>query len=135
MNTIEEFNALGFAYGDSVDISFSNGYTLEDQPYYNGYYTESGESLLVAYPGYDYIKACINNGSDLWEVAGLAPDDSATITLNERGKYLDIQTARNIHYTDERSDYDSNEAFANFRSVKAGSIAANTPYRSASPCG
>ena len=65
MNTIEEFNALGFAYGDSVDISFSNGYTLEDQPYYNGYYTESGESLLVAYPGYDYIKACINNGSDL----------------------------------------------------------------------
>lgn len=64
----------------------------------------------------------------------LAPDDSATITLNERGKYLDIQTARNIHYTDERSDYPSDDAFANFRSVKAGSIAANTLYRSASPC-
>ena len=27
-NTIEEFNAKGFAYGDSVDVSFSNGYKL-----------------------------------------------------------------------------------------------------------
>lgn len=48
-NTIEEFNALGFNYGDSVDITFSNGFTLKDIPYYNGYYTQNGEELLVAY--------------------------------------------------------------------------------------
>ena len=133
-NTIDEFNALGFEYGDSVDIVFSNGYILNDQPYYNGYYTENGKSLLVAYPGYDYIKAAINNGDDLWEVAGLNENDTATITLNERGKYLDIQNARNISYTDERSEFASDEVFANFRSVKAGNISANTLYRSASPC-
>ena len=63
--TIDDFNAMGFAYGDSVDVTFSNGYTLTDLPYYNGYYTGTGVPLLVAYPGYPYIKACINNGDDL----------------------------------------------------------------------
>lgn len=133
-STIEDFNALGYQYGDSVDITFSNGFTLTDQPYYNGYYTENGESLLVAYPGYDYIKACINNGDDLWEVSGLSEDDTATVTLNQRGKYLDIQNARDIHYTDAREDYESDEVFANFRAVSVTGIAADRLYRSASPC-
>ncbi|MBQ6568720.1 MAG: tyrosine-protein phosphatase [Clostridia bacterium] len=132
--TIDDFNAMGYEYGDSVNISFSNGYSLEDQPYYNGYYTNNGESLLVAYPGYDYIKACINNGDDLWVVAGLSENDTATVTLNERGKYLKIQKARDIHYTDVREDYDSDVIFANFRSVSVTGLAENTLYRSASPC-
>ena len=131
---IDDFNALGYQYGDSVDIAFSNGYTLTDQPYYNGYYTENGESLLVAYPGYDYIKACINNGDDLWVIAGLTENDTATVTLHERGKYLDIQNARDIHYTDAREDYDSDEIFANFRAVSVTGLRENTLYRSASPC-
>ena len=133
-STIDDFNALGYEYGDSVDIQFSNGYTLEDQPYYNGYYTQNGESLLVAYPGYDYIKACINNGDDLWVIAGLSEGDTAAISLNERGKYLEIQNARDIHYFDEREKYESDEVFANFRSVSVGGLAPDTLYRSASPC-
>ncbi len=133
-SAIEDFNALGFRYGDSVDIAFSNGYTLTDQPYYNGYYTENGESLLVGYPGYDYIKVCINNGDDLWDIAGLTEDDTATVTLNQSGKYLDIQNARDIHYTDERADYDSDEIFANFRCVSVTGLKPGTLYRSASPC-
>ena len=46
--TIDEFNDLGFTYGDSVRIEFSNGFVMEDLPYYNGYYTVTGEPLLVA---------------------------------------------------------------------------------------
>ncbi|MBR1708681.1 MAG: tyrosine-protein phosphatase [Clostridia bacterium] len=132
--TIDEFNALGYNYGDSVDIQFSNGYMLKDQPYYNGYYTHNGVSLLVAYPGYDYIKACINNGDDLWEVAGLSEGDTATVSLNARGTYLDIQNARDIHYYDDRAMYESDVVFANFRSVSVSGLAPNTLYRSASPC-
>ena len=132
--TIDEFNALGYNYGDSVDIQFSNGYTLKDQPYYNGYYTHNGVSLLVAYPGYDYIKACINNGDDLWEIAGLSEGDTATVSLNARGTYLDIQNARDIHYYDDRAMYESDVVFANFRSVSVSGLAPNTLYRSASPC-
>lgn len=131
---IDAFNDLGFAFGDSVDVSFSNGYTLSDLPYYNGYYTKTGDPLVVGYPGRDHIRACINSGGDLWEIAGLSDNDTVTITLSERGKYADIQDARDLYYTDARSDYDSDEMFANFRAVKGGNIKENTVYRSASPC-
>ncbi len=132
--TIDDFNALGFEYGDSVTVTFSNGYVMEDLPYYNGYYTSVGEPLLIAYHGYPYIKAAINNGDDLFEVAGLKDDDTATITLFGRGKYLPVQDARNISYVDIREKYDSDEEFANFRSVRAGEIEENVLFRSASPC-
>lgn len=132
--TIDEFNLLGFSYGDSVDVVFSNGYALKDLPYYNGYYTQSGDSLLVAYPGYDYIKVAIHFGDDLWNVAGLSEDMTVNITLNKKGRYKDIQDARDIRYEDERSLYASDEVFANYRSVSAGDIKENILYRSASPC-
>ncbi|MBR6349300.1 MAG: tyrosine-protein phosphatase [Lachnospiraceae bacterium] len=146
--TIEDFNALGFEYGDSVKVVFSNGYVLEDIPYYNGYYVNTGQPLLVGYPGYDYIKAAINNGDDLWDEAelkamkkedlwvgaSLEEHDVASVYLNEKGKYLDIQMARDIHYYDERERYPSDEAFANFRMIKMGDIKDRILYRSASPC-
>ena len=94
--TIEDFNALGFDYGDSLDITFSNGYKLEDIPYYNGYYASTGYPLLVAYKGYDYIKACIYNGDDLWVLAGVNENDTATISLHQKYGYLTIQNTRNI---------------------------------------
>lgn len=132
--TIDEFNAQGFIYGDSVKVEFSNGYVMEDLPYYNGYYVDAGEPLLVAYPGYDYIKAALNYGDDLWEIAGLDESDTAAVTLIEHGVYSDVQEARDIHYFDEREKYGSDEIFANFRSVNLGNLKENVLYRSASPC-
>ena len=146
--TIDDFNELGFAFGDSVDVEFSNGYRLEDIPYYNGYYVQAGEPLLVGYPGYDYIKAAINYGDDLWETgklyastannlwlqAALDEHCTATVRLREKAKYLAIQGARDIHYYDERERYESDTVFANFRNIRVGNIKENSLYRSASPC-
>ena len=131
--TIEEFNALGFTYGDSIDIHFSNGHSLEDIPYYNGFYTRNGDALLVAYPGYPYVRAGFNNGGDLYDVAGLTENATATVVLREKGKYLDVQEARNITYPDDWGAYGDDEVFANFRYVAAGNIVPCTLYRSASP--
>ena len=154
---IDDFNKLGFKYGDSVDVTFTNGYTLEDIPYYNGYYVDAGQPLLIAYPGYDYIKAAVNYGDDLWETANLQhgfgmsnteqqeiknlwksaalkEHDKASITLRERGKYLDVQEARDIQYSDERTKFDSDIIFANFRPMNLGRLKDNFFYRSASPC-
>lgn len=132
--SIDDFNALGFDYGDEVSIYFSNGYKLENIPYYNGYYTKAGEPLLVAYPGYPYIEAAFKDGDSLWTVADMAEGDTADISLISKGKYLGIQNARDIHYSNDRSLYSSDEVFANFRSVNAGNISKNILYRSASPC-
>lgn len=132
--TIDEFNALGFEYGDSCDVTFSNGYKLEDIPYYNGYYSKTGHPLISAYPGFPHIDVCVNNGDPLWETAGLKEGDTGTVTLREKGKYLTTQQALAAVYTTDRNDYPSDEAFANFRAMKGGQIAENTVYRSASPC-
>ena len=132
---IDDFNAKGFTYGDSVDVVFSNGYKLEDIPYYNGYYVAAGDPLLIAYPGYDYIKAAVNYGDDLWDTAKLGDAHcTGSIILKEKGKYRDIQEARDIHYYDERERYDSDEIFANFREMNVGGLKEKTVYRSASPC-
>ena len=146
--TIDDFNKLGFLYGDSVKVVFSNGYTMDDIPYFNGYYVDAGQPLLIAYPGYDYIKACVNYGEDVWEAgdlyaapgmrlfssAGLDEHCTASVYLLEHGKYLDTQTARDIHYYDERERYPSDEVFANFRNVRVGNIKEGILFRSASPC-
>ena len=131
--TIDEFNALGFEYGDSVDIIFSNGYELRDIPYHSGYYCKTGETLLVAYPEYDYIDVCINNGDSLWVLGKFKDSDTASIIRKEKGKYKSQEKLLNIRYTDERDDYSSDEVFANFRNVKTGNIKDNILYRGASP--
>lgn len=152
--SIDDFNKLGFAYGDSVDVIFTNGYKLTDIPYYNGYYVDAGQPLLIAYPGYPYIKAAVNYGDDLWNTAELMlgggaktertdslwlaakleEHDRASVKLNEKGKYLDIQNASDIHYKDEREKFESDEIFANFRAMNLGGLKENFVYRSASPC-
>ena len=63
----EKLRLLGITFGDSVDIEFSNGFTVKGLPYYSGYYNPAGEALLVAYPGYPFIKAAVNFGGDLWD--------------------------------------------------------------------
>ena len=132
--TIEDFNALGYEFGDSVDVTFSNGEKYLDLPYYNGYYVDAGVPLLVGYPGYDYIKVAINYGDDVWEVKGLTETDTATVKLNKKGKYKDVQVASDIQYFDEREKYTSDVIFANFRNVKMGNLKDDVLYRSASPC-
>ena len=146
---IDDFNKLGFSYGDSVNVEFDNGYKLKDIPYYNGYYVDAGKPLLVGYPGYQYIKVTENYGQDLWDEFSLQIGSSintlwlkskvqehnkATVVLNEKGKYLDIQEASDIHYYDERERYDSDVMFANFRSMNVGKLKKDIIYRSASPC-
>lgn len=131
--TIADFNALGFAFGDSVRIEFSNGYVLEHIPYYNGYYVNVGDELLVGYPGYPYIEVAANYGDPMWTTAGLSEGDTATVTLVKAGEFIDVQEAFDISYTNKRDEYPSDEAFANFREVKGGNIRSGALYRGASP--
>ncbi|MBO4535147.1 MAG: tyrosine-protein phosphatase [Clostridia bacterium] len=130
--TIEDFNALGFAFGDSLNVTFSNGFELLDLPYFNGFYVDMGEPLLVGYPGYPYIRAGYNNGPDMYLSASLSETDTATITLAAKGKYLDVQESLDIHYSDVQGDLTDAE-FANFRAANVGNLKENVLYRSASP--
>lgn len=132
--TIDDFLARGFQFGDSVRVEFSNGSVLEDIPFYDGYYVPDKEPLLVGYPGYPYIKAAYNNGDDLWETASLNENVTATVSLNMPGKYLEVMNARSVELDSDRAEYESDEAFASFRSLKGGNMKENVIFRSSSPC-
>ena len=129
----EEFSALGFRFGDSCNIRFPDGQELKDIPYYNGYYTRSGEPLLVLYPGYEYIHLSINNGDPSWTFYGFREGGTVTVTLAQAGKYTAIQDAMNTVYTNDRTDYPDDAAFANFRAMAGGRLKKDTFYRGASP--
>ncbi len=130
---IADFNASGFSFGDSLNLSLSNGVELSDVPYFNGYYVKTNELLACGYPGYAGVKIGRNNGGDVWDEFGVDEDTKVCVTLNEAGKYIATQEALNTVYTNVRSDYPSNEAFANFRALSGGRMKENVLFRSASP--
>ena len=132
--TIDEFNALGFAFGDSVDIKFDNGVVLKDIPYYSGYYVPVGELLLCGYPGYPHPVVARNYGDPTWEEFGMTEASKVTVTLNAKGKYAANQEFFALSYSDDRIDFDSDIKFANFREVRGGGLKEGLLYRSASPC-
>lgn len=131
--SIDGFNKLGFKFGDSLDLSFSNNVKYNDIGYYSGYYVPAGQELVVGYPGYDYVKFCINYGDDVYTMNKFDKDTKVTITVNKAGKYIDVEETLSITYSDDINEYDSKEQFANFRSIKAGNLKENLIYRGASP--
>ena len=131
--SIEDFNALGFTFGDGIDVAFSNGYSLTDIPYYNGYYAASGTPQACGYPGYENVLLNNAQGPSLWEQAGVSEGETATVVLTDPGKYLDVQEVFSLSYSTERSDYPDDAVFANFRELSGGTLKEGLLYRSASP--
>lgn len=130
--SIEDFMADGFRFGDSCDVSFSNGLSFEDLPFYSGYYTRSGMPVVVGYPGNDHITVTRTNGG-LWEESGLTENDTATVTLRQAGKYLTMQETLSQAYSNDKADYRDDVQFANFRAMSGGALKENFLYRGASP--
>ena len=131
--SIEEFQQLGFNYGDSLNIRFSNQYSMDDIPYYSGDYVDMGKPLLVGYTGHADIEVHNYHGEDLWQTAGLDDSMTVSIELNEKGKYQEEQAVNGITYSNEQGDL-PDEVFANFRAVNVGNLKENIVYRSSSPC-
>lgn len=131
---LEDFNSLGFSFGDGIDISFTNGFKIENIPYYNGYYVPTGELVACGYPGYEHISITRAQGNSLWSESKVTADTKMTVTLHEKGEYLSVQNALNLSYSNKREDYSSDAEFANFRFLAGGKLKKDFVFRSASCC-
>ena len=127
--SIKDFNNLGFEYGDSVNVMISNGYEALDIPYFDGYYAKTGDIALVSYPTHNNVHLCIVNGDRIWDIVNASSKDTMSVRLNEKGKYKEVQELLKIKYSNDREEYVSDVAFANFRNVKMGSIKENRNLR------
>ncbi len=130
--TRSELEEAGFAFGDSCDISFSNGTVITDVPFYNGYYAKNGDPVLVAYGNEEELTFTRCN-TGYWTEAGLSESDTITITRNEQGKYLESFEALSQAYSNDRNDYQTDEQFCNFRSLQGGKLKEHFLYRGTTP--
>lgn len=128
--TISDFEKLGYQLGDVVTVT-AGDYTA-DMPYLDGYYVATGEAMLRAYPGKEFIAVCINYGK-FYEVAKVEVGDKVTVSLKEAGGEAALQATYSLRYTNERADYASDEIFANFRAIATTGMGEGKLYRSASP--
>lgn len=120
----------GFEYGDAVALVFSNGYEIHDVPYYDDFYGELGQTMLVNYMGGYRVAA--QNG-DFVSFSGVKAEDSVEISLEEKEKYRDVYEAFSMPIILEMEEGMAPEAFANFRAVDTAEMADDVLYRSASP--
>jgi protein tyrosine/serine phosphatase len=94
---------------------------------------EPGDTLLLGSSKLPYIEVGVFYGDDLWVMAGLSDGDTATVALADQGAFSSLQKALDLAYTDERADYPSDVAFANFRELSGGNLKPGMFYRGASP--
>jgi hypothetical protein len=132
--SISEFNSLGFEFGDGIDVLFDNGYSLDNIPYYNGYYGRAGKIIACGYPGYEHVALSISQGGSLWDKSGVNENSTMVITMHQKGEFSTVQNALGMEYSTKRTDYDTDAQFANFYAISGGKLKENTFYRSASPC-
>ena len=80
-------------------------------------------------------KVTAEDGSFEWKFAeGKSIEDiTVSIAMAEKGGYHDQYIIHQLERTNERSDYDSDEIFANFRNIAAGDLGENALFRSSSP--
>ena len=129
----EEFNSYGFELGDSCNLEFSNGKKLEGVPYYNGYYGRTNEPVIVAYPNIGHIDIAYCSGDLMWQKMECHDGDTLTISVEEKGKFLNVQSAMSMVYSNDRADFADDATFANFRAMSGGDMSPDTFYRGASP--
>ena len=125
-----DMTKAGFTLGDVISITVKDNELV--MPYYDGFYGRNGEYLCVAYPTYPSVCFTANNTGLPAEFTGLE-GESVVIRMKEKGGKLDVQEALSMKYTYDRLNYDSDEAFANARSVRAGNIKSGMLHRSSSP--
>ena len=130
--TESDMQKAGFTLGDVISVIVDNHEIA--LPYYDGFYTQNGEFLCVAYPTYPSIAFTCNNIGLPDELTGLEGHD-VTIKMRVKGGRIDVQKALSMKYTNNRSDYsDVTDAdYANARPVIAGKIAEGVLHRSSSP--
>ncbi|MDR1430492.1 MAG: SAM-dependent chlorinase/fluorinase [Spirochaetaceae bacterium] len=121
----------GYEMGDVLIIQ-SEG-IAEEVPYVSAYSdVDRGNLLAHTDPDSGQIELAISYGN-LSERLGIVLGSAVTLKMAVKGAYLSEFEIRHLEKSESRSDYASDEVFANFREIRTGSIRARTLYRSCNP--
>lgn len=144
-----ELQEAGFDYGDVLAVTVDGeAYQIPLCTNYSDVDTgelvarDSEGVLIIAINMGDFatanglaVKETAEDGAYTWVFPeGKNMEDIAvTITMGEKGGYRDQYLIHQLERTNERSDYASDQVFANFRNIAAGNLGENALFRSSSP--
>ncbi len=132
--TPAQMSAAGFDYADLVDVNIGDSIFLENVPYVSSF-----NEVAILGPSYvdynargdDFGFAMLNG--DFHYYIGGEVGDKVTMTLSEKGGYLETyELMKSVYPVDRRSD-ETAEQYANFRMVTTTGIAPGILYRSSNP--
>ncbi len=127
----EALYTAGLELGDVLDVTV-NGVSLEI-PFCTSYSdVNTGEPVVRDNQESDVLVVALNMG-DFAATYGVEVGDVVSFSLAEKEGYLAEYEAHQLERTNERADYGSDEAFANFRAITVGGIAEGVLYRTSSP--
>lgn len=126
----EDMEKAGFTPGDCITATIAG--SSFDMPYYTGYFTTTGELLIVDYPN---SKNIILTAANIGLTDRFPDMENHTIRfeLKEKGRYLEIENTLGMQYSNNRDDFQTDEKFANAREVTTTGMAPGLLFRSASP--
>lgn len=130
--TNTDFLNVGFNYGDSVNVEFENGFSLNDIPLLSGMYVEYGQNMVYGKASKDKV-SFIQKYQSFVDNTGVSEEMGYTINLNEANKYSYIEDVGNLKISNNFEDFNDEIKFSNYREVKVGNIKQNRLFRSASP--
>lgn len=124
----------GFEYSDLLDVRIGNDIILHNVPFVTGF-NEVGvfETCFCDYNAEGKMYGFGLLHGNFSERIGGKIGDKIVITLAQHNGYKDTWEVMKSIYTPNRSDYSSDEVFANFREVKTTGMADGVLYRSSNP--
>lgn len=127
------FEDAGYELGDIVYVVVDDKVVLQ-APYGSGYpNVDTGELIVLSSDGTN-ISVAINMGN-FASTYNAKLGTEIKFMLSKKAGYLEEYRLRSVETkrTNNRSDYSSDEVFANFRMVQNGKIKSNRLYRSSNP--
>ncbi|QQO11109.1 tyrosine-protein phosphatase [Breznakiella homolactica] len=121
--------SAGYELGDVLRVTAGNA--AENAPLVSTYSdVNRGEVLVRVSDG--FVAVAISYGN-FGEKAGIQAGSPISLEMAEKGGYTTEYALRHLEKSENRSDYESDAVFANFREVRLGKIAPHTLYRSCHP--
>lgn len=119
----------GYQIGDLISVTV--GSITYQAPFVDSFSdVDRGGNLIISM---DHVISLAINYGNFAVKNRITIGMPVTLAMAQKKGYLDQYQIRHLVRSEKRSDYASDEIFANFRAIKAGSIAAGRLYRSSHP--
>ncbi len=124
----------GYEYSDYLDVKIGDDIVLHNVPFVTGF-NEVGvyETCFCDYNAQGKMYGFGVLHGNFSERIGGKIGDKIEVSLAQRHGYKQTWEVMKSIYTPNRSDYSSDEVFANFREVKTTGMASGVLYRSSNP--